>query len=152
MKKWMPIMDGINNGEPLKMKIYEVRDCSSDESYYTRMFCATEDEAIAVLKGLGKDVAEFQDDGVIGAVFEHELGVMNSDPLFEVKVLEMVFHEQYSEETDDYTWVSSTTYERKEGICPRCKGEIKIRNPKGWCDHLHYPENICKGADINEKA
>ncbi len=26
------------------------------------------------------------------------------------------------------------------GICPDCWGEIKIRNPTGRCDHLHYPE------------
>lgn len=26
-------------------------------------------------------------------------------------------------------------------ICKHCKGDIRIRNPKGNCDHLHYPEN-----------
>lgn len=27
------------------------------------------------------------------------------------------------------------------GIYSHCGGEIKIRNPKGYCDHLYYPEN-----------
>ena len=31
----------------------------------------------------------------------------------------------------------------KDAICPHCKGSIAIRNPKGFCDHLQYPEN-CK--------
>src|SRR3990167_9209090 len=28
--------------------------------------------------------------------------------------------------------------------CKCCRGDIKIRNPKGFCDHLYYPEN-CNG-------
>lgn len=27
--------------------------------------------------------------------------------------------------------------------CRHCSGDIEIRNPKGFCDHLHYPDN-CK--------
>jgi ssDNA-binding Zn-finger/Zn-ribbon topoisomerase 1 len=27
------------------------------------------------------------------------------------------------------------------GTCPLCGGEIAIRNPKGNCDRLYYPEN-----------
>ena len=29
--------------------------------------------------------------------------------------------------------------------CPHCKMDIRIRNPSGFCDHLHYPVNceIC---------
>jgi hypothetical protein len=27
------------------------------------------------------------------------------------------------------------------GICKHCNGELKVRNPKGFCDHLYYPEN-----------
>ena len=31
-------------------------------------------------------------------------------------------------------------------ICEHCGGDIEIRNPSGYCDHLYYPENckICK--------
>lgn len=25
--------------------------------------------------------------------------------------------------------------------CFHCGGEVEIRNPKGFCDHLYYPEN-----------
>lgn len=32
----------------------------------------------------------------------------------------------------------------KEKKCKCCGGNIKIRNPKGCCDHLYYPEN-CNG-------
>lgn len=33
--------------------------------------------------------------------------------------------------------------------CKHCKGFISIRNPKGYCDHLYYPENCehCKGLE-----
>lgn len=34
----------------------------------------------------------------------------------------------------------------KEHICGHCHGDIRLRNPTGKCDHLHYPENceVCK--------
>ena len=27
-------------------------------------------------------------------------------------------------------------------LCPKCGGDIAIRNPTGHCDHLYYPENV----------
>ena len=30
------------------------------------------------------------------------------------------------------------------GVCPDCLGEIKIANPTGKCNHVHYPENKVK--------
>lgn len=29
--------------------------------------------------------------------------------------------------------------------CNHCKGDIGVRNPMGFCDHLYYPEycNVC---------
>jgi hypothetical protein len=36
-------------------------------------------------------------------------------------------------------------------ICSHCKGDIAIRNPSGFCDHLHYPEN-CPVCSMNEHA
>ncbi len=32
-------------------------------------------------------------------------------------------------------------------ICPHCGGDKNIRNPKGYCDHLYYPEycRVCNG-------
>jgi len=43
------------------------------------------------------------------------------------------------------------TNREQSGICQHCLGEIKIRNPKGYCDHLYYPENCstCKQRDTN---
>lgn len=39
---------------------------------------------------------------------------------------------------------------KKEGKCPHCGMDKKIRNPSGYCDHLYYPDScdICK--DIKE--
>jgi hypothetical protein len=33
------------------------------------------------------------------------------------------------------------------GICKHCGEPIAIRNPSGYCDHLHYPDNckVCSG-------
>src|SRR3990167_9397448 len=40
---------------------------------------------------------------------------------------------------------------KNEERCQHCGGDIKIRNPKGYCDHLHYPEacEVCS-AHKNE--
>ena len=34
----------------------------------------------------------------------------------------------------------------QNNICPHCKGDLRVRNPKGFCDHLKYPEycDTCK--------
>jgi len=41
------------------------------------------------------------------------------------------------------------TQEAKDYLCPHCNEDKRIRNPTGYCDHLHYPENcdICKQYD-----
>lgn len=35
---------------------------------------------------------------------------------------------------------------QNQNICKHCGGDIRIRNPKGNCDHLYYPESckVCK--------
>ena len=35
---------------------------------------------------------------------------------------------------------------KDERICEHCGGLIRIRNPKGFCDHLYYPEfcDVCE--------
>lgn len=41
-----------------------------------------------------------------------------------------------------------------KGECKHCGGEIAIRNPKGNCDHLYYPESceVCfKAKGIEEE-
>ena len=39
-------------------------------------------------------------------------------------------------------------------ICKHCKMPIEIRNPSGYCDHLHYPEYCekCKEEAMENKA
>ncbi len=39
----------------------------------------------------------------------------------------------------------TTSSNKDKGVkeCKHCGGDIAIRNPKGNCDHLYYPEN-CK--------
>ena len=34
----------------------------------------------------------------------------------------------------------------KINLCQHCKGDLVIRNPKGFCDHLYYPKNceVCR--------
>lgn len=36
--------------------------------------------------------------------------------------------------------------------CPHCKMDIAIRNPSGFCDHLHYPDYCeeCKKITTTE--
>jgi hypothetical protein len=43
-----------------------------------------------------------------------------------------------------------TNIREREEKCKCCGGDIKIRNPKGYCDHLYYPEN-CNGK-CNQKV
>lgn len=35
-------------------------------------------------------------------------------------------------------------------ICLHCNGDIEIRNPSGFCDHLYYPDS-CKICIIIRK-
>jgi rRNA maturation protein Nop10 len=30
--------------------------------------------------------------------------------------------------------------------CKHCGGDISIRNPTGWCDHLYWPDNLTEEA------
>lgn len=36
--------------------------------------------------------------------------------------------------------------------CPHCGGDIAVRNPSGYCDHLYYPDNCKICAHWNEGA
>lgn len=52
-------------------------------------------------------------------------------------------------ELDEHVEIVKINNERK---CPHCDGDINIRNPKGFCDHLYYPESceICKQLKCNK--
>jgi hypothetical protein len=45
---------------------------------------------------------------------------------------------------------SDSDYYIPSRVCPHCKGDIRIRNPSGYCDHLHYPENCKTCQDMLE--
>lgn len=47
--------------------------------------------------------------------------------------------------------MSENTKKIKE--CEHCGGDLAIRNPKGFCDHLYYPDNcnICKSHKPQEE-
>jgi len=38
-------------------------------------------------------------------------------------------------------------------ICQHCKGDIRIANPSGFCNHVYYPEccDICNGANLRRE-
>lgn len=77
-----------NNSEGWKMKIYEIRDISSDEQYFSKGFFATLDEA---KKHVDEDtdlegICDFEDEFRIAGVFEHELGKWDHEEGFNKKV------------------------------------------------------------------
>jgi hypothetical protein len=43
---------------------------------------------------------------------------------------------------------------RTREICLHCKGKIAVRNPKGFCDHLYYPDNckVCKASAVIKRT
>ena len=93
------------------MKIYEIRDITDDEAYYTKKYCLTAEEAITELKKVKEDISESPEDGdcVIGAVFSHEIGVWDNQKGFSIKIFEMVFTNKYDDDKDEYFWKSEIT-------------------------------------------
>lgn len=97
------------------MKIYELRDITDEEVYYTKMYCETKAKAIEELTKIKQDIASDPSCGdyVIGAIYEHEVGVWEHEKLFAVKIFEIQYTNSYNEEKDEYFWERKITYERK---------------------------------------
>jgi len=55
------------------MKIWEVRDTTDDEKYYTYGFYSTKKKAIDTLDTIQGDINEYDEDFVDSCVVEHEL-------------------------------------------------------------------------------
>ena len=57
----------------------------------------------------------------------------------ELEVILEKYRKYFSDDSD-------FTYVKANNECPHCGGDIRIRNPKGYCDHLYYPERCetCK--------
>lgn len=47
----------------------------------------------------------------------------------------------------------SQNLKKEIDVCAHCGGDTKIRNPKGFCDHLYYPDycGVCK-SKISARA
>jgi hypothetical protein len=45
--------------------------------------------------------------------------------------------------------ITDAAQQEDKRICLHCRGKIAIRNPKGFCDHLFYPDNcrICSARE-----
>jgi len=57
--------------------------------------------------------------------------------------------------TNPISEVETGSISGANGVCEYCGGPIKIRNPKGNCDHLYYPENVnksLKGLTMNTQV
>ena len=52
----------------------------------------------------------------------------------------------------DECWDKGKEAKSEIKLCKHCGGDITIRNPSGYCDHLYYPDNcrVCKKP--SEKA
>ena len=94
------------------IKIYEIRDITSDENYYPKKYCVTKGEAVEELKRIRENVSDFAGDAdcVIGAVFEHEVGIWDHEEGFDKKIFEMTFTKEYVEKTDEYIWEARITF------------------------------------------
>ena len=98
------------------MKIYEVRDITDDESYYTKCFFLTPKEAIDSVMELGHTIADFTEYGesVVIAVYEHEIGSWSHEDSFGKQIFEVRFNEEHDEEKDENEWKSEITKEYVE--------------------------------------
>ncbi len=56
----------------------------------------------------------------------------------------------YNLKDNTYNWSPCMLEKVEENICKHCGGDVGIRNPSGYCDHLCYPENcdICSGKKV----
>lgn len=75
------------------MKIWEVRDVSSDESFYPKAYFGTLEEA---MKAVDEDedlsgICEFEDELRKAAVIEHELGKWDHEAGFDKTVYERTY-------------------------------------------------------------
>lgn len=107
------------------MKIYEIRDISNDEVYHTKKYCGTAEEAIAELKSIAEDISDEPKDQecVMGAVYEHELGVWDHEKGFGRRIFEIHHRSEYDEEKDDYKWVAHIEKDYTPEPTTKDKGE-----------------------------
>jgi len=82
--------------------------------------------------------------------FVIDLCFVGTTTVFVVKLVRKILNEKSM--LEEIKKIINTKYNRdfiekgNESLCKHCGGDLSIRNPKGYCDHLYYPENceICK--------
>jgi len=94
------------------MKIYELRDITDDETYYTKGFF--QEKETAFLEAKSDDAYQLSDDHdeyVRLAVYEWEL---DNWEIGLKKILEVSFTNDRDGEDDDKKWTSKVEFERKD--------------------------------------
>lgn len=90
------------------MKIYEVRDVTSDESYFTKGFFSSQEAAIAEISKADAWELAYEAEGcVILAVYEWTLDGWEND---HHKVFEMTHSSEWDEATDEEKWSCQQTF------------------------------------------
>ena len=109
------------------MKVYEIRDVTSDESYYTKGYFYDKEKAIAAIStDSAHNIADYDEDCVILAVFEIELDAFPWDE-GNKKIFEVTFSQEYHDKEDDEVWKHEVTFP-KQPTQPEAgvkKGEAK---------------------------
>jgi len=92
----------------MRDKIYEIRDISDEESYFSKTYFADFETARSMLMETGEDISydASANDRVVGAIYEHTLGKWEN----ERKVFELTCAKEYDEEKDEYLWLRSITF------------------------------------------
>jgi len=101
------------------MKIYEIRDVSNDESYFTQGYFSDKDNAILLASGDDSwNVADEPEDCVILAVFEIELDAHPWDEGHK-KIFEMTFSKEWRDDSDDECWKKEITFPKVSTPTPK---------------------------------
>lgn len=103
------------------VKIYEIRDITDDESYYTKGFFTDKAKAIDLINCHdGYDLADDPSchDCVIMAVYEWETEMFEKG---NKKIFEVIYSSSYQETEDDCKWTHEVTFPKSEA--PTVQGE-----------------------------
>jgi hypothetical protein len=83
------------------------------------------------------------DASIYGQLNEGDINYTEATPVF--TLCDFVATEEYAKE--NCRKLLPEFRFKPSGPCPHCGGDVATRNPKGFCDHLYYPEN-CKICDF----
>lgn len=93
------------------MKVYEIRDVSNDETYFTKGFVATLIEAVDLLGPDGYQFSDCDEDWVHMAVYEHEVGAFQEKDGFNRRMFEVHYTNKYlNEEDSEMSWTREVVW------------------------------------------